>query len=266
MTPDRIKQKFQDIRRDGRTGLVMFLTAGFPDMETTIDLVPELVSAGADAIELGIPFSDPLAEGPTIQESSFKALQQGVTLEDCLGAVDRLRRQVPETPLLLMGYYNPIHSYGLEKFAVASKQAGVDGLIVVDLPHDEVAPLEDQCVSRGIHIVPLLAPTSTDSSIEASCASATGFVYCLSLTGVTGARDSVSSRGLDLVDRVRAHTSLPLAVGFGISRREHVVEVCRKADAAVVGSALVRVMLESPTGQVTKRATELVAELSGTQQ
>ena len=265
MTSDRIKQKFDAIRREDRTGLVPFLTAGFPDMGTTIDLVPELVAAGADAIELGIPFSDPLAEGPTIQESSFKALQQGVTLEDCLNAVDRVRRQVPDTPLLLMGYYNPIHSYGLEKFAVASRQAGVDGLIVVDLPHGEMAPLGEQCTSQGIHIVPLLAPTSTDASIGASCASATGFVYCLNLTGVTGARDTMSTRGLDLVDRVRAHTSLPLAVGFGISSREHVVEVCRKADAAVVGSALVRVMLESPPGQVTKRAARLVAELSGTQ-
>ena len=230
-----------------------------------MDLVPELVAAGADGIELGVPFSDPLAEGPTIQESSFKALKQGVTLDACLKMVDQLRGRVPETPLVLMGYYNPIFNYGLEDFSVASQQSGVDGVIVVDLPQGEVGPLADQCSPRGIHIVPLLAPTSTDANIKAACDGATGFIYCISLTGVTGARNEVSPRGLELVERVRAGTSLPLAVGFGISQREHVVEVCRKADAAVVGSALVRVMLESPRNQVIKRASRLVAELSGTQ-
>lgn len=263
MSLDRIKEKFAAIREEGRPGLLIFLTAGFPDLEATMELVPALVEAGADGIELGVPFSDPLAEGPIIQESSFKALQQGVTLEGCLAMVDRLRGQVPETPLLLMGYYNPILSYGLEQFAIASRQSGVDGVIVVDLPHDEVQPLAAQCAPRGIHMVPLLAPTSTEESIKAACADATGFIYCVSVTGVTGTRDQVSSRGLDLVDRARKETSLPLAVGFGISQREHVVDVCRRADAAVVGSALIQVMLESPRNQVIRRARGLVAELAG---
>jgi len=263
MSVDRIQEKFRAIREEGRTGLLIFLTAGFPDLEATMELVPALVEAGADGIELGVPFSDPLAEGPIIQESSFNALQQGATLERCLDMVDKLRGQVPETPLLLMGYYNPILNYGLEQFSVASRQSGVDGVIVVDLPHDEVQPLAAQCAPRGIHIVPLLAPTSTGKNIKAACADATGFIYCISLTGVTGTRDEVSSQGLDLVVRAREETSIPLAVGFGISRREHVVDVCRRADAAVVGSALIHVMLESPRNQLIRRAQDFVAELAG---
>lgn len=263
MAIDRIKQSFSAIREAGRPGLLIFLTAGFPDLEATMELVPALVEAGADGIELGVPFSDPLAEGPIIQESSFKALQQGTTMERCLDMVDRLRPQVSETPLLLMGYYNPVLNYGLEQFSLASKQAGVDGVIVVDLPHAEVQPLAAECSPRGIHIVPLLAPTSTGENIKAACAGATGFIYCVSLTGVTGTRAEVSTRGLDLVERAREETSLPLAVGFGISRREHVVDVCRRADAAVVGSALIQVMLESPRDQLIGRAQAFVAELAG---
>jgi tryptophan synthase alpha chain len=161
-----------------------------------------------------------------------------------------------------MGYYNPIYNYGVGRFAHDAQQAGVDGVIVVDLPHQEMGPLAAECALRGIHIIPLLAPTSTDDSIKAA-ATATGFIYCISLTGVTGVRNQVSERALDLLSRVRAHTSLPLAVGFGISRREHVEAVCQQAEAAVVGSALVRVMLESPRDQLIDRASQFVAELAG---
>lgn len=263
MNTDRIKQKFGEIRREGRPGLLVFLTAGFPDMEATMELVPALVEAGADGIELGVPFSDPLGDGPIIQESSFKALQRGVTLEDCFEAVEKLRGLVPNTPLVLMGYYNSIYNYGPARFGEEADRVGVDGVIVVDLPHDEAQPLTDECSPRGVHVIPLLAPTSTDDSVKAACADATGFIYCLSVTGVTGARDQVGARSMDLVDRARAGTSLPLVVGFGISQRQHVVDVCQKADAAAVGSALVRVMLESPRNQLIKRATRLVAELAG---
>ena len=261
MNTDRIKAKFQAIKTEGRPGLVMFLTVGFPDLDASRELVPALVRSGADLIELGIPFSDPLAEGPVIQESSFRALEQGTTVRDCLHLVEELRDQLPDTPLVLMGYYNPILSYGLEAFAAECQRVGVDGLIVVDLPHEEVEPLARQCAPRGIHIVPLLAPTSSDASIQAAVAQATGFVYCVSLTGVTGARDSVSERGFQLLDRVRQRTSLPLALGFGISSREHVEYVGSRA--AVVGSALVRVMLESPREQLVERASRLVADLAG---
>lgn len=242
----------------------MFLTAGFPDNAATLELVPALVAAGADIVELGVPFSDPLAEGPTIQESSFQALQGQITLEDCLGMVGELRGKVGDTPLLLMGYYNPIYQYGLEAFAEEASSQGVDGVIAVDLPQFEASPLTACCSSRDIPIIPLLAPTSTEESIQAACAVAAGFIYCISVTGVTGARDNVSERGFQLLERVRAHTDLPLAVGFGISRREHVEEVGRKAEAAVVGSALVRVMLESPRDQLVKRTSRFVAELAGT--
>jgi tryptophan synthase alpha chain len=263
MNRDRIKAKFADLKQEGKTGLIIFLTVGFPDLEATRQLVPALVAAGADAVELGVPFSDPLAEGPVIQESSFRALEQGVTLSDCLSLVAELREQVPDTPLILMGYYNPIYNYGLEKFAQESRRVGVDGVIVVDLPHEEWGPLAQHCSVLGISIIPLLAPTSTDASIKATTASASGFVYCVSLTGVTGARDQVSRRSFDLLKRVRAHSSLPLALGFGISRREHVEEVGKLADAVVVGSALVRVMLESPRDQLVANASRLVAELAG---
>ena len=265
MAKDRIKESFAAIQQEGRTGLIMFLTAGFPDRQATLELVPALVAAGADIIELGVPFSDPLAEGPVIQESSFLALQQDITLVDCVEMVEELRDKVPDTPLVLMGYYNPIYSYGLEKFAKRAQETGVDGLIAVDLPHSESAPLAEQCAAHGIHMIPLLAPTSTDDSIKESCVDAGGFIYCISLTGVTGARDELSGRGIELLERVRPHTSLPLTVGFGISRREHVETVCREAEAAVVGSALVRVMRDSPRDQLVARASELVARLAGRQ-
>jgi len=263
MTRDRLKERFAVIKGEERSGLIVFLTAGFPDLTVTRELVPALVAAGADAVELGVPFSDPIGEGPTIQESTFRALEQGVTLQDCLDLVADLRERVPETPLILMSYYNPIYSYGLVRFANTSQRVGVDGLVVVDLPHAEVVPLADVCAPLGIHIIPLLAPTSTDASIKASVSNAGGFVYCIGLTGVTGAREQLSQRSFDLLRRVRPHTQLPLAVGFGISRRDHVEEVCRQAEAAVVGSALIRVMLESPRDQLIASASALVAELAG---
>ena len=264
MPNDRTAETFRRIRQEGRPGLIMYLTAGFPDLDATRELVPALAAAGADAIEIGVPFSDPLADGPVIQESTFKALEQGVTLQDCLDLVGDLRPHVPETPLILMGYYNPILTYGLPRFAAQAAQAGVDGLIPVDVPYTETSPLLEVCAPAGIHLIPLLAPTSSDASIRAAASFATGFIYCVSLTGITGERDQLSQRSFALLDRVRAHTQLPLTVGFGISRRDHVEAVCREADAAAVGSALVRVMLESPRDQLVSRCVKLVSELAGT--
>ena len=263
MGESRIRRMFDAVREQKRPGLIVFVTAGFPDMEATMELVPALVAAGADAVELGVPFSDPLAEGPVIQESSFQALQNGTSLEDCLKATAALRAKIPDTPLILMGYYNPIYTYGLVPFAERCQQAGVDGLIAVDLPGFEAAPLISECRSRDISVIPLLAPTSTDESIKDACTEASGFVYCISVTGVTGAREQVSGRSFELLDRVKTHTDLPLAVGFGISNRSHVEEVGNTAEAAVVGSALIRVMLESPREEVVERASRFVAELAG---
>ena len=263
MGKERIEGMFASVRERDRPGLVVFLTAGCPDMEATLELVPALVAAGADAVELGVPFSDPLAEGPVIQQSSFLALQNGVTTADCLQAAGKLRDRIPDTPLILMGYYNPVFSYGITAFAAECQRVGVDGLIAVDLPGTESGPLAAECHSRDISLIPLLAPTSTEESIAESCRNAGGFVYCVSVTGVTGARSEVSGRGLDLLERVRAHTGLPLALGFGISAPEHVAEVGKTADAAVVGSALVRVTLESPRDEVVERASAFVASLAG---
>ena len=263
MGKERIERMFASVRERERPGLVVFLTAGSPDLDATVDLVPALVEAGADAVEIGVPFSDPLAEGPTIQQSSFLALQNGVTTQDCLDAVESLRGRIPDTPLILMGYYNPIFSFGVKRFVQECERVGVDGLIAVDLPGTESAPLALECKNKSISLIPLLAPTSTDQSIEESCRNASGFVYCVSVTGVTGARNEVSNRGIELVDRVRAHTGLPLAIGFGISTPEHVAQVGETAEAAVVGSALVRVILESPREEVVQRASSFVASLAG---
>ncbi len=260
---DRIKEKFESIKREGRPGLIVYLTTGFPDIEATLELVPALAEAGADGIELSIPFSDPLADGPVIQESSYKALQRGVTPDDCLDMVSKVRGKVPDTPLILMTYFNPVYSYGLERFAQRLMECGIDGVIPVDVPAEEAGPLYEQCSPRGIHIVPLLAPTSTDESIKTAVGISSGFIYCVSVTGITGARDQVSQQRLGLLERVRKFTSLPLAVGFGISRREHVETVCQEAEAAAVGSALIRTMLESPRDEVVERSSKLVAELAG---
>ena len=254
---------FETVREQNRPGLIVFVTAGFPDMDTTLELVPALVAAGADAVELGVPFSDPLAEGPIIQESSFRALQNGTSLDDCLKATETLRKEIADTPLILMGYYNPIYTYGLVSFAGECQQTGVDGLIVVDLPGFEAAPLASECRARDISMIPLLAPTSTNDSIKDACTGASGFVYCISVTGVTGARDQVSGRSSELLDRVKMHTDLPLAVGFGISNRAHVEEVGNNAEGAVVGSALIRVMLDSPREELVERASRFVAGLAG---
>ena len=195
MGKERIERMFASVRERERPGLVVFLTAGFPDMAATMELVPALVDAGADAVEIGVPFSDPLAEGPVIQQSSFLALQNGVTSRDCLDAVESLRSRVPDTPLILMGYYNPIYSFGVKRYAQECHRVGVDGLIAVDLPGTESGHLAEECGDKGISLIPLLAPTSTDESIAESCKNASGFVYCVSVTGVTGARNQVSNRG-----------------------------------------------------------------------
>ena len=242
---------------------MFFLTAGYPDPEATLELVPELVRAGADCIELGVPFSDPLADGVTIQASSFQALQNNVTLAGCIQLAKDVRNRVPDTPLILMGYYNPILSYGLARFGRDAQAAGVDGVIVADLPPEESGPLIGECAPRGVHVIPLLAPTSTDSRIERACRVASGFVYCVSLAGVTGAREDLPPGVFPLLERVRRYTDLPLAVGFGISQREHVNAIGRHAQAAVVGSALIRIMMDSPRGELVARTRRYVGELCG---
>ena len=264
MTQDRLNETFNRLRAEKATGLIPYVTVGFPNVETTLELVPALVKAGADIVELGVPFSDPLADGATIQQASFHALGQGVTLKRCLEVCATLRRHGVEAPLIFMGYYNPILSMGLDAYAQVAAEAGLDGTIVPDLPPEECLPLQEACRAHGIHLIPLLAPTSTDERIERACESASGFVYVVSVAGVTGARESVPTDLSSMVRRVRAHTRVPVAVGFGLSKREHILEVGKVADAAVVGSALVNVIAAAPRGEAVSQAAAFIAGLSGT--
>ena len=262
MNEDRLGRKFRQMKQEGRTGLILFLTVGFPDVEATLELVPALAESGADCIELGVPFSDPVAEGVAVQASSFHALQNNVTLDSCIRLASDLRNRLPDTPLVLMGYYNPILSYGLETFGQDAQRAGVDGVIVPDLPAEESGPLMDVCGPRGIHVIPLLAPTSTDLRIERACRAASGFIYCVSLTGVTGARQELPPGVFQLLKRVRRYTDLPLAAGFGVSRREHLESIGGHAQAAIVGSALIQVIMASPREELVDNSRRFVRELT----
>ncbi len=235
----RIADVFARLRSERRTGFVAFLTVGYPSVEDTLRLVPALIEGGADIVELGVPFSDPLAEGPTIQRSSHHALLQGVTPGVCLEVVAKLREGGVEAPLIPMGYYNPLLAYGLEEFCRDAAGAGADGIITVDLPPEESHPLHDACRENGLDLIYLLAPTSTDERIGLVASLASGFVYCVSVTGVTGARDELPEELSSFVNRVRARTPLPLAVGFGISKPKHFRAVGRIAEAAVIGSAII---------------------------
>ncbi len=259
----RIAARFARLRAEGRTGLITFTTAGYPDVPSTAGTVRALIAGGADLIELGIPFSDPLAEGPVIQESSHKALEGGVTPSMCLDIVREIRHNDRETPIVLMGYYNPVFAYGVARFARDAAEAGADGVIVVDLPPEESGELRGICAAAGLDVIPLIAPTSTDARIALACAAASGFVYCVSVRGVTGMRDELPPDLADFVGRIRSHTSLPIAIGFGVSRREHVQAVGRIADAAVIGSAIVRILGEAPPLERDERIRAYVEVVTG---
>jgi tryptophan synthase alpha chain len=235
----RIAGAFAALRQAGGTALMPYVTIGHPFKESTLEIVPALVEGGATMIELGIPFSDPLADGATIQQSSFKALENGVTVEYCLETARELRNKSVDVPLIFMGYFNPMLRYGLREFVTACSQAGVDGLIVPDLPPEESDELAELCRQSGRDLIFMVAPTSRDEHLEAVARQASGFVYCVSLTGVTGARTAVSEGLGGFLERVRRATDLPLAVGFGISEPGHVAEIGKLADGVIVGSALV---------------------------
>jgi tryptophan synthase alpha chain len=239
MSGGRIEQAFARARAEERTAFVAFLTVGYPDVDSTLRLVPALIEGGADVMELGVPFSDPLAEGPTIQASSQHALQQGVTTKTCLDVIRKLRASGVMAPLIPMGYYNPTLAYGLDEFARDLADAGGDGMICVDLPPEESGPLHEAFTKHHLSVIYLLAPTSTDERIAAVARLASGFVYCVSLTGVTGARDELSPDLAEFVERVKSRVNLPIAVGFGISQPKHFQAVGRIADGAVIGSAII---------------------------
>ncbi len=219
--------------------MILYLTVGFPERESALELVPRLIAAGADMIELGVPFSDPLAEGPTIQAATQRALANGVTTRYCLETVRVLRERGVEAPLLLMGYLNPMLRYGMERFCRDSRAAGVDGLVFPDLPPEESSALQTACDQHDLDLIQFVAPTSTAARIAHVTQHATGFIYCVSVTGVTGARAQLSADLPAFLERVRGRTTTPLAVGFGISRPEHARRVAAIADGVIVGSALI---------------------------
>ena len=257
---NRIDETLGRLRANGVPAVAPFVTIGFPDVDTSEPLVEALIASGADMIELGVPFSDPVAEGATIQMTSFRALENGVTLHTSLDLVSRLRANGADTPLIFMGYYNPFLQFGVDRLAAAAEEAGLDGIIVPDLPTEEAGPFGETCARHGIYLIPLLAPTSTDQRIERACSQANGFIYCVSLTG---ARRSLSGGVGDLVARIRRHTDLPVLVGFGVSKREHIEEIGRYADGAAVGAALLDAVDKAPEGRKVETAAAFVRGLKG---
>lgn len=254
---NRLTKRFQSPDKP----LVCFLTAGDPDLETTSKIVPAIHKAGADIVELGIPFSDPMADGPAIQAASFRAINSGTTTDGVLSCVKAIRKTC-EIPIVLMTYFNPIRHYGLDKFAQDAVESGADGVIITDLPADE-ANEWIECADRyGIGTVFLVAPTSTDERIRLAADNTTGFVYCVSRTGVTGAQSSLPEELTGLVARIKSLTDKPVAVGFGISTAEQVKQVSEIADGVVVGSALVNAIATAENSEdAVSAAVEFVKEL-----
>ncbi|MCC7355802.1 MAG: tryptophan synthase subunit alpha, partial [Anaerolineae bacterium] len=264
----RIREAFARARRQGRAALAPYLAIGHPSPAAMLDLIPAVEHAGADLMELGIPFSDPLADGPVIQMATQRALAQGMTVAGCLETVHTLRARGVTIPLVFMGYYNPLLAYGLERFCREAATVGADGLIVPDLPPEEGGALEGFCAAQGLALVYLLAPTSTPERIRLVVNRTTGFVYCVSVTGITGARAALPPGLADFLARVRAAiqqrdgANRPyLIVGFGISTPQQAAEVGRLADGVVVGSALVKRVNDA--GDPAQVASEFVARLRG---
>ena len=261
--PNRIDAALSRLRELGQPAIAPFITIGFPDIPTSESLARAILESGGDMLELGVPFSDPLADGPIIQMTSYRALQNGVTVATCLDTVRNLRESGVEAPLIFLGYYNPYLHYGLERFLDEARDVGLDGMIVPDLPTEEAAHLFQMTSQRSIHLIPMLAPTSSDQRIRDACQSAGGFIYCVSLTGVTGARRSSSQSTRALAERIRRHTDLPILVGFGVSRREHIEEIATFADGVAVGTALLDAVDKASEDSRTDAARNFIHSLKG---
>jgi tryptophan synthase alpha chain len=264
----RIDRRFAELKEQGRAALVTFLTAGDPDPETSLAILRAIPAAGADVVELGMPFTDPMADGPAIQMSSQRALKAGQTLKKTLDIVRAFRQSDDAMPLVLMGYYNPIYIYGVDRFLRDAKSAGVDGLIVVDLPPEEDAELCLPALKAGLNFIRLATPTTDDKRLPAVLANTSGFVYYVSITGITGAASPDPGKVGAAVARIKRHTSLPVAVGFGVRTAEQAAMIASGADGVVVGSALVNALKGSLDGDdkaTAKTVTvviNLVAELA----
>jgi tryptophan synthase alpha chain len=257
----RITKVFQELRANNEKALIPYITAGDPSLEITKKLIFQLEESGADIIELGVPFSDPMADGPTIQRASERALANNVSLKDVLDLVSEVRMYT-EIPIILFGYYNPFFIYGAEKFSEDAKRVGADGVLIVDLPPEEVDELRVHINKTGLDIIFLLAPTSTEERISLITKKASGFIYYISLTGVTGARISLDSRIEEHVARVKRFTDLPIGVGFGISTPAQAGTVAKWADAVIVGSAIVKTVEENlKDPDMVKKVGEFVKSL-----
>jgi tryptophan synthase alpha chain len=265
----RIERRFADLKRQGRAGLVTFVTAGDPDPETAAAILDGLPAAGADVIELGMPFTDPMADGPAIQAASLRALAAGQTMVKTLAMVTRFRQNDDTTPIVLMGYYNPIYVYGVERFLTDARAVGVDGLIIVDLPPEEDIELCLPALEAGLNFIRLATPTTDDARLPKVLTNTSGFVYYVSVAGITGTKAPDASRVGREVARIKRRTDLPVAVGFGVRTAAQAAEIAAGADAVVVGSALVEAVRHSLDGDgsatpATPGAVhKLVAELAG---
>ena len=265
----RIDKRFSELRSEGRAALVTFLMCGDPDLDTSLQLIRALPAAGADVIEIGMPFTDPMADGPSIQAAGLRALKAGGTMVRTLDVVRAFRRDNDTTPIVLMGYYNPIYVYGVERFLRDAKAAGVDGLIVVDLPPEEDAELCIPALSAGLNFIRLATPTTDERRLPKVLTNTSGFVYYVSITGVTGAATPDYSKVSQAVERIKAHTDLPVAVGFGVKNAQSAQAIAAHADGVVVGSALIDALKRSldaddrATAGSVSAVTSLVSEIAG---
>jgi tryptophan synthase alpha chain len=260
----RIDARFAELKKGGRAAFVTFLMAGDPDPETSLEIIKALPRAGADMIEIGMPFTDPMADGPSIQAAGLRALKAGMTLKKTLAMVRAFREGDHATPLVLMGYYNPIYIYGVDRFLADAKSAGVDGLIIVDLPPEEDIELCMPALKAGLNFIRLATPTTDDKRLPAVLANTSGFVYYVAITGITGAAAADSKAVGEAVARIRRHTDLPVCVGFGIRTPEAAKAIAERASGAVVGTALVDALRASLDGEghATAKTVGAVADLA----
>lgn len=259
----RIAETFARLGAEGRIALMPYHTAGWPSMEISEEIILGLIEGGADLVEIGVPFSDPIADGTSVQRTSQLSLEQGTRLRDCIALVRRLRDRGATVPFLLMGYYNPIVKYGVEQYVIDCAEAGVDGFIVPDLPASESDLLHAACEAHDRDLIFMVAPTSTEERITVAAERGSGFIYCVAVTGVTGARDQMSATLGPYLDGIRGRTDLPLAVGFGISQPDHVRQVSEHAEGAIVGAALINYLDTLPDDQKPAGAARFVRFLRG---
>ena len=260
----RIDARFAALKKENRAAFVTFVMCGDPDLDTSLAIIKALPKAGADVIELGMPFTDPMADGPAIQAAGLRALKAGTTLKKTLQVVRDFRKDDNATPIVLMGYYNPIFIYGVDKFLVDAKEAGVDGLIIVDLPPEEDDELCIPALKAGLNFIRLATPTTDDKRLPAVLANTSGFVYYVAITGITGAATADADKVSAAVARIKRHTKLPVNVGFGIKTPQNAKDIAAHADGAVVGSALIDVLRASldAEGRATAKTVPAVAEFA----